>query len=705
MKLLEPTQRPSTPEEPRQEAASEGPSPRRPRQLLAGALVLLGLGGVAATGLGLLLGDRAGHEHAQGATEPTVVRPVGKSLRAKVKGGSGGVVRLNVNAEAPARSRGRLGAIPAGAPAQLSFSLPSGSKGKAPKLVAHRLETSLSKAMMSPHQGNGKGAGSDRGGGDSPKGAGSDHHGGGAAEEPKSSEGEGAAKYAETLALDRSETFLFNRGSGEVMVPNLPGGSKGGGHDHATDHTPSGPGQGLAQTIVGGGFQAALRVPPGAAQSAADPAGRFLVAAYPEPGRLEVIDLLRRKPVGRIELDGRPGALAFSPDGRLWVADEDAGRVLVVDVAARRVVGEAPAGEGKKSIAFGPDRALVASEDGSASLIDVRGVRTVRSLELDGRPVAVAYAKQAKTFAVADDAGTLTMISPTGTQRNVELGRQIGTRAIAIAPDGRTAVAANVRAGTLSVVDLQRGKVVGSVKAGRAPSEVVFLGRFAVARNAGSPDLTWVDVEEPSRSNNIPLGKAPIVGLSLTADGRGVLAASPADKSVFKLHEMMGRPMVEEQIPNISRADTAVASSGGLERVGPRGFEQRTVIERPGAYHLELSLPGGGTAEFELPVAAQRINEARVRAQSPRVRARVGKEVTVRFRVEGSAPKDAQVLAFSTGEGMSQLRVPARATGTGTYEARLTPPARGSYRLELLSEQSGLRAQPGSGALLEVRAR
>ncbi|HEX2103701.1 MAG TPA: hypothetical protein VHF51_08615 [Solirubrobacteraceae bacterium] len=610
--------------------------------------------------------DRGGHDagHRDRAGQATVERRVGAPQFARLAGGAGGRVRLSVTAEVPAeRAPSRLASVPAGASVTLSFGLPRRVGGRSkPRLVAHRLERSV-------------------GGGASGR-AGHAAHGGAG------------------VRLSSEETFLFNRRSGQVIVPGAAGGAPGQHHE---------PGQELAQSVAGGGWSFTTKLPPRAGETAVDPTGRFLAVAYPQAGRIELLDLLRHRRAGAIDAVARPGALRFAPGGdRLWATDESRGRVVVVDVASRRAVGEVPTGSGRRAVAFaGRDTAVVTSEaDGRATIVDARRVAVLGTVAVP-RPVDAAFARAAGAFAVAGRDGSIALIGarsgPGRVERTLRVGPGADVRALGVAPDGRTAVALDAARDQLAVVDLRSGRLRQRVDAGADPSSVVFLGRFAIVRNAGSADLTWVDLKDPSKSNNLPLGSHPAAAIALSSDGASVQATMPREQQVATLHVMMGRPMVMDGMRNTIRADVVAAVANDLQSIGPKTLEQRTVFERPGRYHLELRLPDGARAEFELPVTRTGPRQARVLAEQRQMRAAPGEPVRVRFRVIGPTPTDAQVLALSTSAGaIHQLRAPARPVGTGVFEALITPPAAGSYRLSLQSESQDLATDGSSGAALRV---
>jgi DNA-binding beta-propeller fold protein YncE len=590
-------------------------------------------------------------------TSGNVLRPVGGGLTRRVPGS--GPARLDV-AALVAPAAGRLTAIPAGTPVRLRFTLPGPARGAMPSVRAARM--------------------------DLPAGDGGDEQ---AAHKRR-------AASREPVSLQREATVLVDRRRGQVAIPNQSGGRS---HQHA-------PGQGLASTMPGGGYEAAATISPGATATAVDPGGRFLAAAYSGAGRVELVDLLLGRRAGAIRTGGRPTALAFAPDGRLWVTDRARGRVAVVDPARRLVSASLAIAGATGPVAFGPhgDRAIVAGRAGAA-LVDARRARVLATASVSAPSVGAGWSGDTGAFAVGGADGTVTLVpvdGRAGRLRRIDLGVKEPVRTFAVAPDGRRAVAAGGSAGRVTVVDLRRRRVFGPIAAGKNPAQIAFLGRFALVRNAGSPDVTWIDVRTPSRSNAIALGSSPATSLAITPDGRRAILAAPKDQKVFGLHSMMGRPMLMEAEPNPAAADAALVAGGGLQRTGPRTLELWTVLSRSGTYRFEVQLPGRGRAVFKVPVNDPASDAVTVRAERRVYRASAGERVVVAFGVKGRDMGEAQVLAYSTGAASNQLRVAARRVAAGRYQAELTAPQPGIYRVQLESEQAGIGARSGPGATLRV---
>src|SRR4051795_346620 len=444
------------------------------RRLLMGGLPIGGLAVLAGSAAAVLLAppsahhhgsQGAVHNHAAGPSQGTL-QPVGADQVRRVPGV--GDVRLSVAALAAAGSSAPLRAVPTGTPVRLRLTLPAGAAGTLPQLRAW-----VRPSIAAAH--------------------------GGVRHAP------GAANL-QPVSLQREATVLVDRRRGQVAVPNRPD----AGHD---GHEP---GQGLAQTMPSGGYAAAAKISAGAAATAMDPGGRYLAAAVPQKGRVELVDVLSGRVAGTVSTQGRPTALTFAPDGRLWVSDPSRGRVSVVDPARLSVVRALPTGSATGPVTFGPDgrRAVAAGPDGVA-LLDGRRLRVIDTASVAAPSIGAGWSAAAGAFAIGGADGRVTLLPPTGRSGDLEridLRAQGRVRAFAVAPDGRRAVATTGGDGALTIVDLRRNRTFGPISVGKDPAQIGFLDHFALVRDAGSADLAWVDLQAPSRSNLIPLGPRPAPG-------------------------------------------------------------------------------------------------------------------------------------------------------------------------------------------------
>jgi hypothetical protein len=600
-------------------------------------------------------------------------RAIGETQSLTIAGGAApATMTLDVTAEVPsvAEVDGRQGVseVPAGLPVTLSFRVPETFAGKVPTLSASAQERSTP---------------------------------GGAPVE----------RAAHDVSLDRTEVFLLNRQDGSLVLPaygesrSRPDGAPPDAHDH---------GSALTRGMPGGGLAWATTISGGVGEIAMDPAGRWLAIAQPDLGRVQLVDLAAREMHSTVAVGTAPDRVWFSPSGTLWVAGtSDRGLTMVdpatakarpvggVDVAVRDL---AVAGQAGLAVAVG-----VAGTD--VLLVDSATARVVQRLTLGAEPVAVAWAEHvfdSGAFVVAHRTGVLTVlaledrtISVAGNVAIGGSGADIAT--VEVSPDGRTAVAPDRESASVAVVDLERRHLLRIVEAATEPTAVVFLEHFAVVRNAGSPDVTWIDLTDPRKSDNLTVGSVAPADLAVTADGAELLAPIAADGRVFRIHVMMGRPMVMGSDDDPTGADLALPVRAALYEEQPGVFVHRAVFDRAGTYRLRLSWPSGAHADgFVIDVAAPPSPEQIARPVAAQMTTDVGTPVVTEFTADRSLAA-AEVLAYAdTAAGPRQVRVAADPVGDGGWRAELSLPAPGTYRAYLVATAAGLTTETGLPVVIVV---
>ncbi|MDP2321302.1 MAG: cytochrome D1 domain-containing protein [Acidobacteriota bacterium] len=174
--------------------------------------------------------------------------------------------------------------------------------------------------------------------------------------------------------------------------------------------------------------------------------------------------------------------LAVSADGsRAYVTNFWPGTVSVLDLRARRILAQIATGSGTEGIGLSPDdryaytssvyvNEIVKIDTGTLQVVgrakmgNCLGAVRVVPTPVDGSTLVVNCADNSRVLLV--DASTL----------NVRHEIPVGTMPIGIAvPDDRFAFAANMGDDTISVIDIRRGIVVGTIPAGDDPDGIVFL--------------------------------------------------------------------------------------------------------------------------------------------------------------------------------------------------------------------------------------
>jgi len=183
---------------------------------------------------------------------------------------------------------------------------------------------------------------------------------------------------------------------------------------------------------------------------------------------ITVIQTSTNQVVGSITLPGKasPGAMVFSPDGKLAYVSAGGATVYVVDVATMKAVSSMEALGAVAGLAISPDgKTLLVPNSGGA---EVQAIAQASGRALANIPVgAMDY----------------------GNQEYSEYG------GAAVSPDGTRAYVTNYSSGNVVVIDTASKKVVTSVEAGASPVGVAVSpdGTKAYVANSFSNSVTVID--------------------------------------------------------------------------------------------------------------------------------------------------------------------------------------------------------------------
>lgn len=530
------------------------PLPVRRRRWVRAAVPLSVAGVLGATWSAVRTSGR--HRVNEGATPSSVVlRHIGAPHAAALDGAAGAAT-LHVVAELRGGRRTAGDTVPVGAPVTFTIETRAADGGAVPTLTAERVTPA-----------------------DGP-----------------------AASTAGRVTLVRHETFLYDRSDGSFVLRQGAGASSGTlGHDESASQR---------RVAPAGGAAWATTLGLDAGPVLADPTGRWVAAAQPAAGRVDLVDLVARAGPLAAPVAGRPTALAFAPDGAtLWVATDGSG-LVAVDLPGGDVHRVAGVGDAH-AVAVSDDGAmvLVIGTDGQARLVDAATRRVVAMRPASADVVATRYVGSLDGGAfVCVGRGGLVRVLPVraGTftaDRAVETG-PAGARDVGgalMAPDGRTLVLADRIADEVVVVDVVAGTVTDTVATGADPTDIVPLDHFAVVRAAGTAAATWVDLDDTARSGVVAIGGAPASSLAGTPDGDEVLAPVPTDNRLYRLRVVQGRPTTVASDAPVT-ADVAVDVLGTLHTLASGRYEQRTAFDAPGRYRLTFTI-NGHRATWELDVA------------------------------------------------------------------------------------------------------
>lgn len=190
--------------------------------------------------------------------------------------------------------------------------------------------------------------------------------------------------------------------------------------------------------------------------------------------------------------------VALTPDrARAFVANIGSGSVTVVDLASGSVLRQIASGAGAEGLDVTPDgrRVFVTNRAGDTiTVLDAVSLETLGSaaskafpirarVTPDGRRVLVSNARSGDVavfdVATLQELKRIPMAETAGETEGRLFGGQFGSSpvpvGIVVHPNGRRAYVANTNADVVSVIDLEKGEVVGRLRAGKEPDGMAFV--------------------------------------------------------------------------------------------------------------------------------------------------------------------------------------------------------------------------------------
>lgn len=212
--------------------------------------------------------------------------------------------------------------------------------------------------------------------------------------------------------------------------------------------------------------------------------GTKLYISNEETSELSEVDIASKKVVRRVTVGGEPEGVTLRPDGRVvYVTSEEDGTVAAVDTTQFNVIKHIKVGGRPRSIAFASNgvTGFVTNElDASVTVFDARNNEPTKTIPLGApspgapsKPLpmgAVLSPNKNRLFISTGRGGGIIAIDP-GTLSVAERFDTIGKRpwGIGVSRDGKRIYTANGPGNDVSIVDAQRGVVLGRIPVGSLP--------------------------------------------------------------------------------------------------------------------------------------------------------------------------------------------------------------------------------------------
>lgn len=229
-----------------------------------------------------------------------------------------------------------------------------------------------------------------------------------------------------------------------------------------------------------------------------------------------------------------------------------------------------PTGRGPHECAASPDGEVLVvcnygdQQPGSTlSVFDLRERRLRATIDLapHQRPHGIAFLSQRRVLVTSETSKAVLEVDLIGERvtRALDTGAA-GSHMLALAPDGEHVYTANIHAGTVSMIDVESGKLVASVATGKQPEAIDVTPDGAevwVGHNADQK-LVVLDARTLERRGEVPCASLPI-RLTSTRDGKHVLVSCAFSNEVAIVDRAERRELARVALPK--RAEPA---AGGL---------------------------------------------------------------------------------------------------------------------------------------------
>ncbi len=213
-----------------------------------------------------------------------------------------------------------------------------------------------------------------------------------------------------------------------------------------------------------------------------------------------------------------PEQFDLSADNRrLFVSNEDSDQATIVDIDSGQVLKTIAVGREPEGVRVSPDGTLVyvtAETDHDVTVLDADSGTVITTIGVGLRPRDAIFADNGlRAFVSAELAHSIAVIDVNKHKviATIELDTMAKPMGMAVTSDNKLLYVANGRGKTVSAIDLDTFKVVGSVEVGPRPWGIALTEdeRFLYTANGSSDDVTVVNTESMEVVAKIKVGDSP----------------------------------------------------------------------------------------------------------------------------------------------------------------------------------------------------
>lgn len=244
-----------------------------------------------------------------------------------------------------------------------------------------------------------------------------------------------------------------------------------------------------------------------------------------------------------------PSATTNAADlrGTLIALNKRENTASLIDLASGRTVKKVPTGPNPQEVAISPDgKTVVVSDMGTPpspgktlTVFTLPRAEAVRKIELGehGQPHGLVWLDDKRVLMTSHDTNSVLVVQVADGKIEMVVGTgQRGTHLALPSPDRKRAYASNVLDGTVSVIDLEAGKILKQIPSGTRAEGIALSpdGKRLAVGNLGGASVTIIDTEKLEAIQTLSGTPTPI-RTYFTPDGKRLLVscAEPGRIAVF----------------------------------------------------------------------------------------------------------------------------------------------------------------------------
>ena len=230
----------------------------------------------------------------------------------------------------------------------------------------------------------------------------------------------------------------------------------------------------------------------------------------------------------------------MAPSGPvLLIGNKGEDSLSFVDLTSGQELGRQPTGKAPHEIAVSPDgktAAVVAYGDKTVDLFDVASRAKLKTIDLapNNGPHGIVWLKDGRLVVTTERSKSLAIVDPVfGTVVASIPTDQEATHMVAVTSDGRIAYTANIRSGTVSVVDLKLGRKTRDIAVGGEPEGIALSKEEQVlwVADLKGARVQAFDTESLDKLGEVATGPVPI-RVAASPDGRWIVTSNVGDGSL-----------------------------------------------------------------------------------------------------------------------------------------------------------------------------